>query len=215
MPSKEWGCRAVTVPVTTAGNKVTPIRSSCRLCGWSLGDAGFPPVAQESSAAVAAAAAGTLTLAGALSVSGFSVTPAAAWPAGNNVVTITNVQGGTQTFEIEGGTENAVVVTFSPPLPTSANPVISVPAIVGGPAYEINAEFTVSGGSPVSGNGNANLLDAGQLVGVSSPLAGTSDTQWLSDDGIYIGTAITVSVISGVMSGCIYVRDTDDKTHLH
>lgn len=201
------GIYAVTVPVIAGGSSSLIIGSAVRLCGWSLGDAGIPPVPEELSVAVAAAAAGALTLTGFLSVSEIIVEPAAAWPAGVNQVTVTNLTGGTQTYDLQGGTANPLVVSFPNPVATTGTPVVSVPAIVGGPAYTIGAVGTISGGSPASGNSVANILDAGQIVGVSAPLAGVSDTQMLSDFGIFIGTGVTVKVINGAISGCLYVYD--------
>lgn len=201
------GIYPVTVPVTNAGAAPSIIGSSVRLCGWSLGDSGFPPVNESLDTAVAAAAAGSLTLTGFLTVSEILVEPAAAWPAGVNQVSITNVTGGTQVFDIEGGTANPVAVTFPNPLATTGTPVMSVPAIVGGPAYTIQASGTISGGSPQAGIAVAQLLDGGQPLGNSAPLNGVTDTQWLSDDGIYVGTGIVVKVISGSVSGCLYVID--------
>lgn len=204
---RDAGIYAITVPLTTGGNSFSVIASPCRLCGWSLGDAGIPPVPEELTAVVAAAAAGTLTLTGFLTVSEIIVEPAAAWPAGVNQVTVTNLTGGTQTYDLQGGTANPLVITFPGSIATTGAPVVSVPAIVGGPAYTISAIGTVSGGTPASGNSVANLMDGGQIVGVSAPLAGVSDTQMLSDFGIFIGTGITVKVINGAISGCIYVYD--------
>jgi len=128
------GSYAVTVPSTVAGSAKQLTGGVVRLCGWSLGDAGIPPAAESLETAVAAAAAGTLTLTGFLTVSQVVVTPAAAWPAGVNQVTLTNVTGGTQTIDIEGGTANAVVMTFPVPIATTGTPVVSFPAIAAGPA---------------------------------------------------------------------------------
>lgn len=215
MPRHGQGERAVTVPVTAAGTTVPLITSSHRLLGWSLADAGNPPTAQALDATVAAAAAGTLTLTGFLTVSLVRVTPAAAWPAGANVVTLTNVTGGTQTVEIEGGTANAVEFLFPVPLSTTGTPVVSVPAIVGGPAYDIEAEGTIAGAAPQSGATFGQFLDGGQIVGVTAPLGGVSDTQWLADGGIYIGTSTALKVVTGAISGCIYVIDTDEPLSGH
>lgn len=206
------GVRAVTVPVVVAGSAPAIITSAHRLCGWSLADAGNPPVAEALETAVAAAAAGTLTLTGFLTVSLVRVTPAAAWPAGANTVTLTNVTGGTQTVEIEGGTANAAEFSYPIPLLTTATPVVSVPAIVGGPAYTISAEGTIAGAAPQSGNAVANLVDGGQILGVSAPLTGVADNVWLADRGVYVGTSTAIKVISGALSGCIYVIDVDEST---
>ena len=212
MPARGEGVRAVTVPVIVAGVTSTLINSSHRLCGWSLADAGNPPATEALDAIVAAAAAGTLTLTGFLTVSLVRVTPAAAWPAGANQVTLTNVTGGTQTVDIEGGTANAVEMFFPVPLGTTGTPVVSVPAIVGGPAYTIESEGTIAGVAPQSGNAVANLVDGGQVLGVSAPLTGVADNVWLADKGVYVGVATAIKVISGAISGCIYVLDNEGPT---
>jgi len=94
---------------------------------------------QGFSANFAATAAGTLTIISAYTT-GFRIDPAAAWPAGVNQVTITNLNGGTQTYDLPGGTTSPLIVMFPQPIPQPfGNPVISVPAIAGGPAYTINA----------------------------------------------------------------------------
>lgn len=206
------GIYAVTVPVTAPGAAKLLTGGVIRFYGWSLGDAGIPTIADALETSVAAAAAGSLTLTGFLTVSQVVVTPAAAWPAGANQVTITNVQGGTQAVEIEGGTANPAVINFPNPVQTVGTPVVSVPAIVGGPAYTIEATGTITGGSPQAGLASCQLMDGGQIVGVSSPLSGVSDTQWLADTGIEIGTGVSVLVLAGAVSGCIYVADVDPRT---
>ena len=206
------GIYAITVPVTGPGLSKTLTGGAVRFYGWSLGDAGIPPLPDALETNVAAAAAGSLTLTGFLTVSQVVVTPAAAWPAGANQVTITNVQGGTQAVEIEGGTANPAVINFPQPVATTGTPVVSVPAIVGGPAYTIEATGTITGGSPQAGIASCQLLDGGQIVGVSSPLSGVSDTQWLADTGVEVGSGIQVNVLAGAVSGCIYVADVDPTT---
>lgn len=209
MPHRHEGVRAVTVPLVTAGNTTLIIGSSHRLCGWSVSDSGNAPTAQALDVTVAAAAAGTLTLTGFLTVSLVRVTPAAAWPAGANTVTLTNVAGGTQTVEIEGGTTNAVEFLFPVPLPTTGTPVVSVPAIVGGPAYDIEAEGTIAGAAPQSGNAVGNFVDGAQILGVTAPLTGVADNVWLADKGVYVSTSTALKCITGALSGCIYVLDTE------
>lgn len=202
--------RPITVPLVAAGGSKVITSQSCRLCGWSLTAAAGLDVGIEASIAVAAAAAGTLTLTGFAGVSVVTVTPAAAWPAGVNQVTITNVTGGTQTVDIEGGTANPAIFQFVPPVGVTGTPVVSVPAIVGGPAYTIEA----SGISALTGaNGPfaaGQWLDSGQPIGQTAALAGLADTQWLSDDGVYVSTNITLSVLSGSMSGVIFIRDAKE-----
>lgn len=199
--------RAVTVPQTAAPNPAVIISSPCRLLGWSFSDVGGSFEGIALSQAFAAAAAGTLTLTGFAGVSQVTVTPAAAWPAGVNQVTLTNVTGGTQTADIEGGTENPVVLTFNPTVGVTGTPVVSVPAIVGGPAYTIAA----TGSSQLAGSlvpGSAGTLsDSGQVIGFTAATTGLSDTQFLGDQGIYISTNITLTVTSGTIKGVVYVRD--------
>lgn len=208
--SRDQGSRAVTVPTVAAGVTTLIIGSPCRLCGWSLGDAGNAGVEQALETAVAAAAAGTLTLTLWQNVSLVRVTPAAAWPAGANQVTLTNVQGGTQAVEIEGGTANAAEFLFPVPLATVGTAVVSVPAIVGGPAYTIAAEGQLVANAPAAGLATCQVVDGAQILGVSAPLSGVADTQWLDDKGIYVSVGVSVKCIAGAVSGCIYVIDGTD-----
>lgn len=210
------GIYPVTVAPTIAPNSAAPITSSVRLCGWSLSDAGNRDPTQNNSLAVAAAAAGTLTLAGARTVAFVTIEPAAAWPAGVNQVTISNIAGGTQTFDLPGGTTQPLVVQFIPPINRGAfDPVVSVPAIVGGPAYTIDAEYTTAAGAPRSVDSAATIFDSGQIIGTTAMLAGFSDTQWLSDEGVYVSTNLLVTVLAGTIGGVLYVRDLKDALRAH
>lgn len=206
------GVWAVKVPATLGGTSVTVLQAACRLAGWSILDQGNQPVVTALDTAVAAAAAGSLTLTGFTTVSLVRVTPAAAWPAGVNQVTLTNVQGGTQTVDIEGGTANAAEFAFPVPIPTTGTPVVSVPAIVGGPAYTIEAVGTVPATFFPEVIGAAQFLDGADPIGNTVPVQGRSDTQWFGDDGIYVGSRLVFSVTSGLLGGVAYVRDPEDDT---
>lgn len=210
--SADQGIRAVTAPAAIAGSPVTIVRHACRLVGWCLQDQGGLPVAQALDTAVAAAAAGSLTLTGFQTVSLVRVTPAAAWPAGANQVTVTNLNGGTQTVEIEGGTANAVEFLFPVPLTTTGTPVVSVPAIVGGPAYTIEAEGTIANASFPESQAIGQLLDGAQVLGISAPQKGFVDVQRISDQGVYVSTGITLSATTGLIGGVIWIRDIDEPT---
>lgn len=210
------GIYPVTVPSTTAPNSIPVLSSSARLCGWSLSDAGNKDPQKRGSTVVAAAAAGTLTMTSANSVAFWSVNPSAAWPAGVNQVTITNVSGGTQTYDIPGGTEQPILVQYIPPIGVAGgDPVVSVPAIVGGPAYTIDAEYTTPAAAPRSVDAAATVSDSGQTLGTVGVPAGFSDTEWLCDDGVYVGTNLTVTVLAGTISGVLYVRDLKDPDYAH
>lgn len=161
----------------------------------------------EASAQVVAAAAGTLNLTGFGAVNSVTVTPAAAWPAGANVVTLSNVSGGPVTVEIEGGTANPAVLAFPEPLAATGTPQVTVPAIVGGPAYTINANG-LTGNPGVNGPvALGQFLDGAQVIGITTGYVGLSDTQWLSDAGIYVGTSIALQMFFGSCFGCVYVLD--------
>lgn len=205
------GIWAVKVPATIPGGPSVIMSASCRLCGWSILDAGNQSVVTDFNVAVAAAAAGTLTLTGAQTVIRVKVTPAAAWPAGVNQVTVSNLQGGTATQDIQGGTANPVEFEFDQPIPTTANPVVSVPAIVGGPAYDIDAQATVAAASFPEGIAVAQFRDGGDNIGITAPVTGRTDTQWLSDEGVYVGNRLIFNVVTGLLSGVAYVRDADDE----
>jgi hypothetical protein len=204
------GIWAVKVPATLGGSQATVFSASCRLCGWSILDQGSQPVVDALSVAIAAAAAGALTLTGFKTVQSVTVTPAAAWPAGVNQVTVTNLQGGTLTVDIPGGTTNAVFISFSPSISTTADPVVSVPAIVGGPAYTIQGVGTINAAIFPELIAVGQFLDGSDKIGVTVPVTGRTDTQWLGDRGIYVGNALIFSVSTGLLSGVAYIRDAYD-----
>lgn len=127
-----------------------PAASAAELAESASGAFTVGQFQQGFTAVVAAAAAGSLTVSASY-VTGFRIDPAAAWPAGTNQVTITNLNGGTQTYDLPGGTSNPLIVNYPQPVPAPFGvPVISVPAITGGPAYTINATGTELGNGVIN-----------------------------------------------------------------
>lgn len=199
--------RPVTVPLSGVGLAAPIITSPCRLAGWSLQPALAADPAISATVDVVAAAAGTLTCTGFLAVSSVVVTPAAAWPAGANLLTLTNVTGGPVTCEIEGGTENAAILTFSPPIGVTGTPVATVPAIVGGPAFSIEATGLSSLAGVDNVGASLTLVDGGQtLAAITIPPNASSHVD-LGVDGVYVGTSIAANVTFGSVSGAIFVLD--------
>jgi len=199
--------RPVTVPLSGFGLSAPVVTSPGRLLGWSLLAVTGAGNGIEASLQGVAAATATLTLTGFALVSSVTVTPAAAWPAGANVVTVNNVTGGPIIAQIEGGTENPVVITFNPMTGVSGTANVVVPAIVGGPAYTIDASGSPSAGGQAGNTAIANLMDGGQVVGVMSALAGLANTEVLDPEGIYVGTSLAINVISGSVIGVIWWLD--------
>lgn len=199
--------RPVTVATVSGGPAVPLITSPVRLCGWSFNAAAGGNAATEASSGVAATAAGTLNLTGFVGVARVDVTPAAAWPAGANVVTLSNVAGGPFTVEIEGGTANAVTFIFPEPIASNGTPQVSVPAIAAGPAYTISANGYSANPGVLAPVALGQLLDGGQVVGTTAQYVGLCDTQWLGEEGIYCGTNVSLQMFFGQMFGVLYVLD--------
>jgi len=80
---------------------------------------------------------------------------------------------------------------------------------VGGPAYTIEAVGTIPATLLGETAQIAVLLDGAQVIGESAPLTGKTDTRWLSDQGVYAASGISINALAGVVIGCIYVRDHD------
>ena len=188
---KRGSIRAVTVPLTQAGAPTNILSSSCRLCGWSL-TAGSAIIPSNIDGSFAAGASGTATLPLGQGISGFSVTLGTFTVANTATVTVTGVTGGTLTYTLllSGGSPNIVSFTqdFVPPL-QPANPAVAI-------AYGITGAAA-----------NGTLFDSGQPIGRPAAAADATDTQWLSDDGVYVSTNIILNVAVGSMSGVIYIRD--------
>lgn len=208
--SNDRGIRAVKISAQLAGSAQDVLSTAVRLCGWSLRDEGNQSVAKALSTDVAATNAGTLTLTGFQYVSLITVTPDAAWPAGNNVVTLTNVEGGTQSVEIQGGTTDPAIMSFPLPLATTGTAVVSVPAMGAGPDYTIEAVGTVAASSFPEGVAYGEFQDGSGLVAYVTPPTGGTSTVWLSDGGIYIGNRLRFKVDAGLIGGVAYVRDSYD-----
>jgi hypothetical protein len=179
------------------------------LCGWSLRAESIPTQAQTLSLTVAAAAAGSLNATQFTALALVRVDPAAAWPAGTNQVSVTGLAGGNINVDIPGGTTQPVIIQFVPPVPTGGVPNVSVPAIVGGPAYTINIEQVLVSALVVPDYTIARLLDGGQVLGVMESVTGDGRQVWFGEDGIEVGSGVFLNVIRGQVSGCIYVRDID------
>jgi hypothetical protein len=175
--------------------------------GWSLLATAGTGSAIALSATVAAAAAGNLALGGMAEVGEIIVSPAAAWPAGTNLVTVTNINGGGINQYIQGGTANPVVFTFNPPVIAAGNPTISVPAMVGGPAYTIVASGGQFQNAAAGIVANGTIVDGGQTLGQFSMVSGEDHTQMCPEGGLYVGTSLAINVISGTVQGVMWWED--------
>jgi hypothetical protein len=195
------------VPTASVGVNNSFVSGRGRLHGWSMQGSLTATNAIEASLQGVAAAAATLTLTGFVGVTSVTVTPAAAWPAGASVVTVNNVTGGPIIAQIEGGTTNAVVITFIPTVGVAGTPNVVVPAIAAGPAYTIDA----SGQSSVAGTATpvsaGQFVVGGQVVGCVAALEGATDTRWLSEEGVYLGGPLSLTVTTGQLSGVAYITD--------
>lgn len=208
--SRDQGTRAVTVPTVAAGTTLPIINSACRLYGWSLTDAGSGLSASTALAAFVAAGNGTATLAPGAALTGLTITWGTFTVASVVQVTVTGAAGGTITFDLGLAPATTVPGVFSPPFPQPLQPA--------NPAVGIAVTWTGNANSPAghitafsqSFQTAGQVLDGGQIIGTSTPIAGASDTQWLSDTGIYIGTSVSIKCVSGSISGCIYVQDGTD-----
>jgi hypothetical protein len=123
------------------------------------------------------------------------------------VVTVSNVAGGPIIQQIPGGTANAVVFVFDPPAAASGTPAVNVPAMVGGPAYTIEASGASSDSSIVGPVAIAHWVDGGQRLGTAAAQSGLVSTEFLSPQGIYVGTSLALNVVAGQFTGVAYWLD--------
>lgn len=208
MPAKTgWGTYAVTVPSTAAGTSATITSQACRLKGWSLTATGA--AATEADGTQAAPPANTI------------IANSATLPAGDYLVA--------WTVELEGtvaqGTDNdnfqlranaatqavsvnpAVAGTYpqqSQVIRLTASGTIAIRNTLAGTAGSTyRAQIVITPSAPAQ----ALIQDNQQIVGTMGAQFGFSDTEFLDEEGIYVGTSIVVNVIQGTVSGCIYVKD--------
>ena len=204
---KRGSIRAVTVPLTQAGAPTTILSSSCRLCGWSL-TAGSAIIPSNIDASFAAGNSGTATLPLGQGISGFSLTLGSFTVSNTATVTVTGVTGGTLTYTLllSAGTLNLINFTqdFVPPL-QPANPAVAITVTFNGNVNSPPGNIIAYGITGAAANGT--LFDSGQPIGRPAAAADATDTQWLSDDGVYVSTNVILNVAVGSMSGVIYIRD--------
>ena len=207
------GVAARPIAINDANGQGVIVPTSATLMGWNiaLGQKATTSVGQEDSAAFAAAAAGNLTLTNFTSVASIRVDPAGAWPAGVNQVTVTNLQGGAQVYDLPAGTAQPLVIAFNPPLGVIGLVVISVPAIVGGPAYTISAEGTVPVSGAIGQGGQFRIFSGngptGLMVAHVNLATGDYDTQWLGPTGIRMRRGIYVEWTMTHLDGAIWIVD--------
>lgn len=209
------GLRAITVKAVTAPNTVQVASYPLRLAGWSLvsGDV----------AGLSNAGSVTSPAAGATIVSLSSV------PAGDYLLSWqvdlagTVAAGDTDNFQLFS---NAVLVA------TSLNPgavgqwqqnaqEIVIPAGGANVAIRANAIGTVGAIYSAQltlatlGSAQGQIMDGAQVLGVTAPPGGQSDTQWLSDEGVYCSGPISVQALQGTLSGVLYAADLNahEKGH--
>lgn len=131
----------------------------------------------------------------------------AAGDANNFEVTVTGVQQALSLNPAAAGIypQDPIQITVPP-----GGATVSIKALAAGTVGAVySASFSVVGGAPME----ANILDSGQPIGQSACPQGFADTQIMSDDGIYVSTGITITVIDGTVSGVIYVRDGVDPEY--
>lgn len=61
--------------------------------------------------------------------------------------------------------------------------------------------------TPLAAGAIGQLLDGGQLLGQVSTGADQVDTEFIGDDGLYVGTSIAVLATQGNLAGVVYVCD--------
>lgn len=157
------------------------------------------------SAAFTAAAAGSASLGATDSLSGFDVSMAAVAAAVGGTVTVTNVVGGPYVYQFEGlvGAASLLSVRFATPLLASGGaPTVTISAIAGGGAGDINVFGVTNPGLPVT----LSLDDSGQSLTVLTLPAGGSTWQWFGDPGIHVSGELKLTPLAGSVTGLVYAR---------
>jgi hypothetical protein len=204
--------RAITVGLTVAGTPKTITSQSCRLCGWSL-TAGSAAVPSTITGAFAAGASGTATLPAGQGISGFSVTLGTFTVANTATVTITGAVGGTVTYTLLLSPSAPGPITFTQdfvPALQPANPAVAIVVTFNGNVNSPGGNIVAYGATGAAAN--ATLFDSGQPLGQPAAAAGLTDTQWLSDYGVYVSTNLILNVASGSLQGVVYVRDNWERS---
>lgn len=134
-----WQVRLLGVVSLNAGNT-----------GFSTFPTNATPI--QASNTFAGAGAGSVSLPNGSNITGFTIQMAPAAATVSGVATVTNVAGGTMSYEIvdQTGGGETLTINFPNPLPAASAgvaPTVNVPALVGGGAYSITVYGTTSGTS--------------------------------------------------------------------
>lgn len=224
--------RSINVPTTAASRLL--LGEQCILVGYSLrettglagaeiefingGDAGGEPVAElnilappltivgqtdtdiDASAAVAAAA-NTATLPGVAGqttfISGFEITGLGATAAATVTVTVTGVLGGTKTYQI--AIPAGVTLGITPLVVEFARPI---------PANAANVAIAVVATSPGAGN-TAFAVTAHGFQRLALPAGanvGQEGTRTMPGGGLLLRSGLFLRVLSGSVTGAVWVR---------
>jgi len=201
------GTRAVTVQTTTAPNTTTVITSPCRLVGWSFA-AGLSSGKYQEGTQTSPGAATTIASLGTVPAGQYTL---------NWQVELSGTLAGADANNFEvlvGAAVQGVSVNPGAAGLYSQEPIqINVPAggatvliqtVGAGTASSVyTAALSITGGTSME----ATIFDSGQPIGETAAFQGNSDTQMLSNDGVYVSSNIKVTVTAGTLTGVIYVRD--------
>lgn len=197
----------IAIPVTVAASSESVAVGRCKLYGYSLfenSNAGFPSTVRGASGTFTAAAAGSVALpAAADTLTGFDVTaaPVAAEVAGT--VTVSNVIGGPYNYDFAMVVGNTARLSVTYPLglsPSGGTPTVSINAITGGSAGNINVYGRNNINSVI-----AHLTDGNQDLAEIILGSGGILTQWFGPGGIKVMGQLTLACPTGSLTGVVYV----------
>ena len=197
----------LAIPVASTSTDATPFPGSGNLAGWSLRDA-TTAIPNESSGTVVAPGAGAV------------IAQLTGLPAGEYEVT--------WTVGLAGAAAAADANNFEL-FDTAGNVIQSINPGLAGDYPQNNAVITVTAGQTIGvkaiGAGTAGVTysadltidptqfpetvveirDGNNAIGEVSFLSERSSSQWFGPQGPYLNTGVTIHVVSGAVTGSIYV----------
>lgn len=209
---QDRGTYAVTVSAASAAAGTALVNGPARLMGWTLTATETPTQQVFTGKQTAPAALTTIATTGALAEGEYQVTFVLGYTGAAGAAEDANMQwligGVVQSSLFIAGAPGATVTHGPYFVHVPAGQAISVQNIGIGTAgvnYFVNIEIRPAAAQ-------VNLLDGAQIVGNAVALQGENDTLWLGPEGVYIGTQLTVQVVTGGVSGCVWVRRDREHT---
>jgi hypothetical protein len=199
----------VPVPVTSVD---VPIASGqCKLYGWSLRDAAADATKQGEASVTSPGAAATVISIGPFAAGIYDVTWTVALQGTPAAIDANNFLLQNNTVTVEGSINPGAVGVYPQVgvrIPIAAGNFVKIIANGAGTAgavYLAQLEVAVT----LVANAVGELQDGGNILGEVAMPAGEATTEWFDEPALSVQSQIKLHVISGIITGTVFVKFLD------